>query len=599
MPRTEDHRVRFFSAVGAVVLCACALVAGLLVRDSSGTPETVTRDPLPVSSLPTVPGTSAPVPQDALFVSTDGADDAPGTRGSPLRTLDAAVGKAAPSTTIVLRGGTYRESLGIVRKQLHIRSFPGEQVWLKGSEVLSGWTRTERGWRHRGWSPDYCRDCFLPEIIDSDHPNAGLPDMVFLDGRPLRQVAEREEVTDGTFFVDPAADTLLLGSDPTGETVEVSTYPWLLQFDGSGAAGSSLRGIGIAHYAARQEYGRKGAMVVVNAADVVLRDNVFAWSASSGVAVFAPNAEVDGNIIADNGLVGLMSNLAHDVRMVDNRVLRNNREHFALSGPAIGAGGVKMTRTKRAVIEHNSFVNNIGSGWWCDLGCTDATVVHNLARENVKHGMYYEVSSKALFASNLLLRNERFGMKISSTDHVGFRNNTFWHNHGSLGIYNDPRPPESDPYSHELGMSWITADTRIVNNLFAGTSHDEPFIRMGDNKPEEVTTPAFVSRSDGNVYLRGDEPYLAEWYHGDGERDRFRSLDELTEVTGQGGHSASKRTERHPFRAPENGDYRLRTDAPGKGEGRPLPGEVAERLGVRQFQHPDVGLLTEPGARGG
>ncbi|WP_244515331.1 right-handed parallel beta-helix repeat-containing protein [Actinopolyspora xinjiangensis] len=574
-------------------------MTGLLVRDSSGTPETATHHSLPVSPLPTVPGTSAPVPPDAVFVSNDGEDNAPGTRGSPLRTLEAAVGKADPSATIVLRAGTYRESLGIVRKQLHIRSFPGEQVWLKGSEVLSGWTRTERGWRHRGWSPEYCRDCFLPEIIDSNHPNAGLPDMVFLDGKPLRQVASREEVTDGTFFVDPAADTLLLGSDPTGETVEVSAYPWLLQFDGPSAAGSSLRGIGIAHYAARQEYGRKGAMVVVNAADVVLRDNVFAWSASSGVAVFAPNAKVDGNIIADNGLVGLMSNLAHDVRMVDNLVLRNNREHFALSGPAIGAGGVKMTRTKRAVIEHNSFVNNIGSGWWCDLGCTDATVVHNLARENVKHGLYYEVSSKALFASNLLLRNEQFGMKISSTDHVGFRNNTFWNNHGSLGLYNDPRSPEFDPYSHELGMSWITADTRIVNNLFAGTAHDEPFIRMGDNKPEEVTTPAFVSRGDGNVYLRGDEPYLAEWYHGDGERDRFRSLDELNEATGQGEHSVSERTDRHPFRAPDNGDYRLRAGAPGKQGGRPLPREVAERIGVPQFQHPDVGLLTQPGAREG
>ncbi|SDK05298.1 Right handed beta helix region [Actinopolyspora mzabensis] len=599
VPRTKKHRNRLVIASGAILLCAAAVLAGILVRTNSGTAEPVGRHPLPdASPLPTIPGTTAPVSPDALFVATDGSDDAAGTRQAPLRTLWAAVDRAGSPSTIVLREGTYRESVGIVRKRLRIRSFPGEQVWLKGSEVVADWTRTERGWLHRDWSPGYCRDCFLPKIIDSQHPNAGLPDMVFLDGEPLRQVAEREEVSPGTFHVDTGDNTLLLGSDPTGKTVEASVHPWLLQFDGSRAAGSRLLGVGIAHYASRQEYGRKGAMVVVNAADVVLRDNAFAWSASSGVAVFAPNAEVDGNIMADNGLVGLMSNKAHDVRLVDNRVVRNNRERFALSGPAIGAGGVKMTRTRGALIEHNSFVNNIGTGWWCDLGCTDATVVHNTTRDNAKHGFYYEVSSRALFASNLVSHNDRFGVKISSADHVGFRNNTFWRNHGSLGIYNDPRPPSSDPYSHQLGQSWITADTEIVNNLFAGTARDEPFIRMGGDKAADVRTPAFVSRSDGNVYLRGNEPYLAEWYHGDDENSRFESLAELTEATGQGEHSTSKRTERHPFRAPEGGDFRLRDGAVGFRAGRPLPEDVAEELGVPAYRRPDVGLLTDPGARG-
>ncbi|MGJ7906197.1 right-handed parallel beta-helix repeat-containing protein [Actinopolyspora sp. H202] len=599
VPRTKRHRNRLVLASGAILLCAAAVLAGILVRINSGTAETVDRHPLPdASPLPKVPGTNTPVPPDALFVATDGSDAATGTRQAPLRTLGAAVERAGSPSTIVLREGTYRESVGIVRNRLRIRSFPGEQVWLKGSEIIADWTRTTRGWLHRGWSPGYCRDCYLPRIIDSRHPNAGLPDMVFLNGKPLRQVAARGEVTPGTFYVDAAENTLLLGSDPRGETVEASVHPWLLQFDGPRAAGSSLHGIGIAHYASRQEYGRRGAMVVVNAADVVLRDNAFAWSASSGVAVFAPNAEVDGNVIADNGLVGLMSNEAHGVRLVDNRVLRNNRERFALSGPAIGAGGVKMTRTRGALIEHNSFLNNIGTGWWCDLGCSDATIVHNTARGNVKHGFYYEVSSRALFASNLASHNDRFGVKISSSDHIGFFNNTFWRNHSSLGIYNDPRPPSSDPYSHELGQSWITADTEVVNNLFAGTARDQPFIRMGGDKAADVRTPAFVSRSDGNVYLRSDEPYLAEWYHGAEKHSRFESLAELTEATGQGEHSTSKRTERHPFRAPDSDDFRLRAGAVGSGAGRPLPGDVAEELGVRAYRHPDVGLLTDPGTRG-
>ncbi|WP_017974063.1 right-handed parallel beta-helix repeat-containing protein [Actinopolyspora halophila] len=581
--------------LGILVVCAAVLVSGTWAQHDSESTTARTR-PSGAPPLPEIPGTGPPpVPEGALFVSTSGTAGARGTRSDPLRTLGEAVRTADQAATIVLRSGTYRESIGVVRKRLHIRSYPGERVWLKGSEVVETWEPTGRGWMHEGWSPDFCRDCFIPEIVDPRHPDAGLADMVFLDGEPLRQVTERAAVTEGTFFVDPDEETLLIGNAPEGRTVEAATRSWLLQFDGPRAAGSSLRGIGVAHYASRQEYGREGAMVVVNSAEVTLEGNAFSWAASSGAAVFAPGARVVDNVFSDNGLVGMMANRADGIRMSGNLVARNNREHFALSGPAIGAAGVKITRTARPVIRRNSFVDNTGSGWWCDLGCTNAVVLGNTTRGNVKHGLFYEVSSDALIASNLIAENRGLGVKISSADRVRVLHNTFLGNRGAVGLYNDVRSPSSDPYSDRLGLSWITAGTELVNNHFAGTAAGHPFATAKNHKPGDVPTPGFVSRSDGNVYVRGEEPHLVDRYLGSGRSERFETLPELTAETGQGRHSTVVRASGTPFRDPEEGDYRLRPNAPGTDAGRPVPGEVTERLGTSPDDHPDVGILVRPG----
>ncbi|WP_258175264.1 right-handed parallel beta-helix repeat-containing protein [Actinopolyspora mortivallis] len=580
------------AVLATAVLCVFLLFSAAPPRPGSSDPGGV---PPFENSLPRVPGTDTPVPSTALFVSPHGADHATGGRTDPLRTLNEAVRRAESGTTVVLREGTYRQSVGIVRKRLHIRSFPGERVWFKGSRIVTDWTRTSGGWAHTGWNPDFCRDCFLPAIIDPAHPHAGLPEMVFRDGTPLRQVGTRRELEPGTFLSDPSAGVLLLGSDPNGATVEVSTRPWLLQFDGPAAAGSSLRGIGVAHYASRQEYGRRGAMVVVNSPGVTLEGNAFVWSASSGTAVFAPEAKVVDNVFSDNGLVGLMANKAHRIRLSGNLAARNNRERFALSGPAIGAAGMKITRTDHPVVRRNSFLDNLGTGWWCDLGCTNALVLGNVTRGNLKHGLFYEVSSAALLASNLIADNDGFGVKLSSSDRVRLVHNTFTGNHGSLGLYNDPRPPESDRYSAARGLSWITGETRLVNNYFAGTAGRHPFFSAADHKPKSVPTPEFVSHSDGNVYLRGEEEHLGDWYLGSGVTERIEDLSELTERTGHGEHSVHTRFPGTPFRAPERGNHLLRDGVPGKGAGRPTPPETAERLGVPPRRHPDVGLLVPPG----
>jgi parallel beta-helix repeat protein len=580
---TRALRYGALAATGALVL-ACMVLTGDTPGGGTGGPA----PPLPLSI------TGYPVPPGALFVATDGADSAAGTRRAPLRTVAAAVKRARPGATIVVRAGTYRETVGRVSKRITLQPYPGERVWLKGSVVVSGWKRSAGGWRHEGWAANLCRTCFLDEIIDPAHPLAGLPDMAFLDGRPLRQVATAGELGPGTFFADRPGRALLVGDDPNGRLLEATAFDRLLQFDSTEAAGSVLRGIGIAQYGTNQDYGNHGAMVVVNAANVTIENSTFAWSASSGVAVFQPGAVLTGNTFTGNGLVGMVANRADDLRMTGNTFSGNNQERFTLTGEAIGAAGAKLTRTKRPYVADNAFVDNIGSGWWCDLGCTDATVLRNVARGNAVNGLYYEVSSRALIASNVVAGNRARGLKISSSDHVRVYHNTFENNGITIGIYNDKRNPDSDSYSVQNGVRWLTSGTVLVNNFYAQSEARNPIIESADYKAHPDADPAFVARSDNNVYLRprkGRPGPLVSWSAGAGKTAEYGSLGEFSAATGCDRAGVEADATAPVFRDPATGDYALRPGAPGIGAAAALPADVAAALGVSPAQRRDLGAL--------
>lgn len=505
---------RALAAAVAVLLTASAAY----LTASTGRSAAADNPPLALSDYP--------VPDGAIFVATSGSDSAAGTRSAPKRTLAAALGKVRPGGTIVLRSGTYRESVGMVRKRVTIQPYPGERVWFKGSVLVDDWERTGDVWEHTGWHDDLCEDCYLPEIIDEDHPMAGRPEMVFVNGKPLRQVASRDEVRPGKFYAGD--DLVVIGDDPSGRQVEVTRYDHLLQFDGPEAAGSRLLGVGVAQYGSNQNYGARGAMVVVNSRDVTVERATFAHSASTGLAVFQPGGRVSASILTSNGLVGLLANRADGLKVTGSRFTGNNAEHFTLGGDAVGAAGAKITHTRKPYVTGNRFSANHATGWWCDLGCTDATVVRNHASGNLRHGLYYEVSSRARISENTLAGNRGHGVKVSSADRVRLEDNTFTGNRsGSLGLYNDPRDPSSDPYSDSLGLSWVTEGLVIKGNRFDQRSA-RPVITSADHKPDPSGNPPFVATLDYDSYARPASSHpLVVLVTGDGRSTAYRDLAEL------------------------------------------------------------------------
>jgi mannuronan 5-epimerase len=576
---------------GALILSiALCLTTGTAINDPAPQGRVSAHD-IPVAS------TAYPVPVGAVFVAGNGSDQAAGTLTAPLATVSAAIAKAPVGGTVVIRAGTYRQTVGTVTKRITVQPYPGEHVWLKGTLVVTGWTHTGGTWVHSGWHVTLCHTCYTKDIIDPSYPYAGWPDMAFLNNTPLHQVGSASAVVPGTFYVDQTAHTLILGDDPIGKTVEATAFDRLLQFD-PGSEGSVLRGIGVAEYASNQDYGNHGAMVVDNAAGVTLANDTFAFSASAGAAVFQPNSTVTGSTLIDNGLVGLVANRADGLRLTKDTFSKNNQRHFALAGDAIGAAGAKVTRTKSAYIADNYFTDNLATGWWCDLGCTDATVVRNVATGNYVNGLFYEVSARALFASNVVVGNLAYGLKIASSDHVQIYNNTFDGNGANeLSLYNDPRPPSADPYSQRLGLTWVTTNTVVVNNFYAEPNPDHPIVVSADYKTGPHAGP-FVSQADGNAYFRAagsSGTPLLFWSVSAGTVSSYPTLAAFAGATGNDKHGLAGTLGRVlPFVDPTQQNYLLTAGALGVDAGQPLPASVAAAIGIPAPAHPNIGVLVGP-----
>jgi poly(beta-D-mannuronate) C5 epimerase len=453
------------------------------------------------------------VPAGALFVSSSGVDSASGLSvGSALGSLGRAVAVARDGQTIVVRGGTYRESLGSLSKRVTIQAFPHEQVWLKGSVVVSGWSGSGGGWVHSGWNPNICRRCYSAAALDRRYPAAGWADQVFVNGVAQIQVLSRSQLGAGRFFVDVGRRELWLGSSPAGRVVEATVLDKALQFS-SRAAGSVVRGIGFAHYAAHYNMDVPSE-VIVNAANVTLDRDTFAWSAGRGLSVFAPGAVVTNNLITNNGINGFHANRADGLVFSGNRVVASNGEHWSIEPTSSASiAGAKITATANAVFRNNVFVDNAANGLWLDVSCYNSVIANNVVLRSAGHGIAVEVSGKTIVAGNVSAGNARIGLKISGANDVEAWNNTLVNNGwAQLAVYEDPRH-NVHPVN---GVTWDTARVRVMNTILAGIgSESKPMLESFDaNHPRRTTTQAMISADDYNLWIRPSRSApktLASW----------------------------------------------------------------------------------------
>ena len=84
-----------------------------------------------------------------FHVATTGSDANPGTKKAPFRTIQYAADLAQPGDIITVHEGVYRERVSPPRggksdhKRIVYRAAPGEQVAIKGSEVVTNWVKIQ------------------------------------------------------------------------------------------------------------------------------------------------------------------------------------------------------------------------------------------------------------------------------------------------------------------------------------------------------------------------------------------------------------------------------------------------------------------------
>ncbi len=489
-----------------------------------------------------------PVPAGAIIVSPTGNDAAAGTSAAPLRTLNRAVAKAAAGATIVMRAGSYHESV-VIEKQLTIQAWPKEGVWLDGSSPVVGWAALGGDWVKSGWtvefdaSPTYTRGA--PDgttagwrFVNADHPMAAHPDQIWIDGVAQRQVGSRTEVVPGTFFHDEAANQLWLGSDPNGKQVRASDLVAALNVR---ARSVILRGFGVRRYA--PSVPDMGA-VTLERSGILAENLVIFDSATTGLHVgaqtTAANVQLRNIWIARSGMLGLSASFADNL-LVDKVIAEsNNTEHF---NEAPVAGGAKLHSLRTATVRDSIFRDNDGTGLWLDESVYDMALTGNDIVRNTGDGAALELSSTAVFANNFVTNNGEFGLKVNNTSHVSVWNNTFVGNGRSINIVQDSRQPTSatttgrdnrQPFPDPT-MTWVNGPVDIADNIIANQQSGECMLCVEDYSHQR-SAAQFGITANGNIYNRtvSNLPsWLVVWSRGAGDPAVYTTLDSFRSGTGQ------------------------------------------------------------------
>ncbi|MEW9534406.1 right-handed parallel beta-helix repeat-containing protein [Microbispora sp. NPDC049125] len=521
-----------------------------------------------------------PVPSGAYFVSPLGDDSARGTLAAPWRTVARAVRAVPAGGVVVLRAGIYHESVQVYGKRVTLQAYPRERVWFDGTESVTGWVQDGTAWRKDGWTTRF--DHTDPtsgggdawRMVGPDNPVANWPDQMFVDGQQQTQVASRDQLRPGTFFVDYAGSRLYVGSDPAGHDVRATTLAEALYLNH--ANGSSVLGIGFRRYATPIR--RMGA-VKGYADDLLFENDVFADTALAGLSINGQRITVRHNTFLRNGQLGLHGHHADRATVIGNLMQGNNWEHFE-TAPV--SGGVKITTSTGLRVVANRSERNFGPGIWLDESVSDSVVARNLAYANLGHGIHYEISARGLIAGNIAADNGGNGLYVNEASDVRLWNNTAVRNGGAqIGVIDGARQ-NADPR-----MPWNVSGVEVSNNLLQG--------RAGAGVPqvsvEDLTgrrTAAQMAVLNHDVYYRpaGGSGPLITWVN---RRAGQRSFTNLPTIRESAHMELNGQEIRGVVPFAQSGVFRIEAELPG---GAPLPADVATWMNAAPGSVIAVGALT-------
>ncbi|KQZ90339.1 hypothetical protein ASD62_14630 [Phycicoccus sp. Root563] len=512
-PRTTDRTPRRSGRVGLVAAVTLALVAGITPWSPSGDQPSASAATSPrkadASGSVGVGVAHYPVPSGSVFVSPSGNDAAAGTLSRPVRTIARGLALAPSGGTVVLRGGTYHESVTITRS-VTLQNYPHEAAWLDGSVPVSGWTKVGSVWRHSGWtprfdaSPTYTKgapDGTAPgwQFVNAAYPMAAHPDMVFRNGVSQRQVKSLSLVKEGTFYLDTKTSQLYVGSDPSGASMRGTDIAKAMSVR---APNVLIRGFGIRRFG--NSVWHMGA-VTLESPRIALANVVIDQMATTGVAAITSDILLNRVTVTNSGLLGVHAATADRFRVLYSRITGNNAERF---NTAPVSGGIKVGRLRTITVADTTISDNYGHGFWADQSVYDMRLVRNNVVGNQGTGVFLEISSLAAVVDNLISNNTGNGIKVNNTSNVRIWNNTVVGNSRQLNIVqdsrlasntswgHDPRRPNPDPT-----MTWVLGPVQIRNNVI-GLSKGGNCLTCVEDYTFKRSAAQIGVTSAGNIFNR-------------------------------------------------------------------------------------------------
>ncbi|MFO1500982.1 MAG: right-handed parallel beta-helix repeat-containing protein, partial [Verrucomicrobiota bacterium] len=409
-------------------------------------------------------------------VALQGNDGHRGTKAAPLRHIQRASDLAQPGDTITVHAGIYRERINPPRggasekKRIVYRAAPGEQVEIRGSEVLRGWAEVQDGvWKvtlpnsfFAGFNPyaDLIRGDWFEPKGRQHHTGA-----VYLNGEWLTEAAKLEDVLAPTtgaptpsplWFgqVDEANTTVwaqFKGVDPNEQLVEINVRRTVFYPDQPGRNFITVRGFALRHAAtpwAPPTAEQVGLIGTHWSKGWIIEDNVVSHSICSGIALGKHGDQFDNT----------------SANTAEGYVKTIERGH--------------QNRWNRETIGHHLVRNNTISH------CEQAGIVGSLgaAFSTVSGNTIHDIHVRRLFTGA-----EMAGIKFHAAIDTTIRNNHIYRT--CLGLW----------------LDWMAQGTRVSANLFHDNAGQDLFVEV-DHGPFLVDNNLFLSgvslldMSEGGAY---------------------------------------------------------------------------------------------------
>ena len=473
-------------------------------------------------------------------VSVNGSDGNDGSASKPFKTINYAAQLASPGDVITVHAGTYREWINPARggesdtKRIVYQAATGETVFIKGSEVITGWKKEKEGvWKvtipntfFGNYNPyqDSIFGDWFSRMGRIHHTGE-----VFLNGKSLYEKEKLEKVInpipfEGTrdkegstytwYCESNAVNTTIWANfhkfNPNKELVEISTRRTCFYPEKPGINYITIRGFHICQAATQwaAPTAEQIGMISTNWNKCwIIENNVISDSKCSGITLGKDRGTGHNVWSADQSLDGSLHYIEVTFRTLRNgwsrenigsHIVRNNEifncEQTGMCG-SMGAafsliennhiyniwtkrqfngaeiGGIKFHAAIDTRIEKNR-IHDTGRGVWLDWMAQGTRVSKNLMYNNDLEDVFMEVDHGPTLVDNNLLLSE-IGVTTQSEGGALIHNLIA----GQIAMWPEHNryTPYHLPHSTEVaGLSTIlSGDYRCLNNIFLGLGPDE------------------------------------------------------------------------------------------------------------------------------
>jgi hypothetical protein len=245
------------------------------------------------------------------------------------------------------------------------------------------------------------------------HAEGAFPEMVFVDGQKVLRPTTGTVQNADTFALD-SSRRVIVGFDPTGRYIEVTTRNNAVTISGTTGGAATIDGFAI-HHAGAANIQRNSARRLT-----VIRCEV-KWAHTRGYAGGQARVDLIDSRFWLSGQMGVSNSSCPHLVMTGCLCDQNNFKLFRIGWEA---GGAKLSGHEIAVVTDNIFEHNRGEGLWYDIINESQTIetANNICRHNDNAGIRNEVTVNNWIHHNICYQNQN-NIQISGSHDVTCEDN--------------------------------------------------------------------------------------------------------------------------------------------------------------------------------